>query len=339
MYTPLKIIISRTDSIGDVMLTLPLAGLLKQLIPGCEVFFLGRTYTLNIIECCPHVDKIINFDELRSKPKQEQSAALEELHADCIIHVFPNKQVAKLAKAAHIPLRIGTTNRTFHWCTCNQLVRLSRKNSSLHEAQLNFVLARPLGAKKTYTIEEVESLLAFTPPAATPEVIKYCSSSKFNLVLHPKSNGNGREWSLDNFGQLIDLLPPEQFNIFITGTQREGDMVRNSLIAPHADKVIDLTGKLSLNELITFLANADGIVSAGTGPLHIAAALGINAIGLFPPTRPIHPGRWAPIGKHVKVFVSKKEYSIFQKSSNRFCMKGIMPEEVAQYLLMIAKKK
>jgi ADP-heptose:LPS heptosyltransferase len=62
---------------------------------------------------------------------------------------------------------------------------------------------------------------------------------------------------------------------------------------PH---VHNLTGKMSLDELIAFIGAADVLVAASTGPLHIAAACGIQAIGLYADRRPIHPGRWAPLG-------------------------------------------
>ena len=40
-----RIIISRTDSIGDVMLTLPMCVWLKKNIPGVELIYLGKNYT------------------------------------------------------------------------------------------------------------------------------------------------------------------------------------------------------------------------------------------------------------------------------------------------------
>jgi ADP-heptose:LPS heptosyltransferase len=48
---PKKIVISRTDSIGDVVLTLPLAGILKEKYPKAKIIFLGNTYTKPIIKC------------------------------------------------------------------------------------------------------------------------------------------------------------------------------------------------------------------------------------------------------------------------------------------------
>jgi hypothetical protein len=40
----MRIILCRTDRIGDVILTLPMAGVLKEKFPGCTVIFLGRNY-------------------------------------------------------------------------------------------------------------------------------------------------------------------------------------------------------------------------------------------------------------------------------------------------------
>lgn len=335
MSTLRRIILSRTDSIGDVMLTFPMAGLLKQLIPGCQILFLGKSYTQSVISCCTDVDSSLNFDALCRLPIQEQVAAIRALRADCIIHVFPNRHVARLAKAARIPLRIGTTNRIFHWTTCSKLVRLSRKKSPLHEAQLNLALARPLGAKKRYELREVAAMLRFSSKELTLPLLSSISNRRFNLVLHPKSKGSAREWGVANYARLVSLLPPEQFKIFVTGTQAEGDAVRDALITPYAGRITDLTGRLTLDELTSFLANVDGIVAASTGPVHIAAALGVHAIGLYPPIRPMHPGRWAPVGQHVKILVAQKDCSACRKSGECLCMQEITPEDVASYLAQL----
>jgi ADP-heptose:LPS heptosyltransferase len=187
MKTLSRIIISRTDSLGDVMLTLPLAGLCKQLYPNCEVLFLGRTYTQNILSCFADLDRIITLDELQQMPMYQQINAIQDLHADVIIHVFPNKQIAKLAKAAAIPLRIGTSHRIFHWTTCNKRVNLSRKNSPLHEAQLNLALAKPLGAKEHYTLEEIAELVHFQAKTINFTAKNLLEEQRFNLVLNKRT--------------------------------------------------------------------------------------------------------------------------------------------------------
>lgn len=60
-----RILISRTDNLGDVILTLPIAGILKKEIPGCYILFLGKKYTKPIIEACENVDEFIDWDEIK----------------------------------------------------------------------------------------------------------------------------------------------------------------------------------------------------------------------------------------------------------------------------------
>ena len=49
-----KIILSRTDAIGDVILTLPVAAYLEQVFPETQIIFLGKDYTKDIIENVSH---------------------------------------------------------------------------------------------------------------------------------------------------------------------------------------------------------------------------------------------------------------------------------------------
>ncbi|HRN42983.1 MAG TPA: hypothetical protein PK649_13060, partial [Vicingus sp.] len=85
------IIISRTDSIGDVVLTLPMAGLIKKFYPKSKIIFLGKTYTQPVIALSKHVNEFINWDELQKLPNKVE--ALKSYKAEVFIHVFPNKEV------------------------------------------------------------------------------------------------------------------------------------------------------------------------------------------------------------------------------------------------------
>ena len=322
------VIISRTDSIGDVVLTLPVAGFIKQHWPQSRIVFLGAEYTHSIVDCCPDVDQFL----LKDKSLDEQIRVFEDLNADTILHVFPNKAVARIAKKAGIANRVGTSHRIFHWTTCNRLVNFSRKNSDLHESQLNLMLLKPFIDSLNPTLAQTAEKLHFTAPQLSPELAQMIDTQRFSLILHPKSKGSAREWGVENFARLIELLPEERFQIFISGTQAEGDLVRHSLTEPYQDRITDITGKMSLADFTAFIARCDALVAASTGPLHIAAVSGTNAIGIYPPMRPIHPGRWRPLGKKVKVFVAEKECSDCRHTMQCRCMQSITPEEVKEFL-------
>jgi ADP-heptose:LPS heptosyltransferase len=322
-------IISRSDAIGDVVLTLPVAGVLRELYPQAKIIFLGRSYTEELIKTCVHVDAFLNWDELQQLPEEEAVKRMADTGADTILHVFPRPEIARMAKQAGIKQRIGTTNRLYHWWYCNKRVWLSRKNSPWHEAQLNLRLLTPLGAKELYSLQEIGLYYGLTRLVPVPPAIAgQLDPGRFNLILHPKSRGHGREWGLDHYIQLINLLPSDQFKIFVSGTAAEGRLLEPLLQA--CPSVTDITGKLSLAEFISFISRADGLMASGTGPLHLAAALGIHAVGIFPPLRPIHPGRWAPVGPKAIALVKDISCNACRKTMDCTCIRDILPAQVKE---------
>ena len=99
MKTPERIIISRTDSIGDVVLTLPLAGLLKSKFPQLHILFLAKNYTRDVVELSAAVDEFVSWDEISQLPSEaEKVEKFKNLQADTIIHVFPGKKLRHLQK-------------------------------------------------------------------------------------------------------------------------------------------------------------------------------------------------------------------------------------------------
>lgn len=328
-----SLLISRTDSIGDVVLTLPIAGAIKKKFPQIKILFLGRNYTKDVIALSGFVDEFINWDELSKLKTEDRIVDLQRKKIDCIIHVFPNKEIAKCAFKAAIPLRVGTTNRFFHWIYCNKKISFSRRKSELHEAQLNFKLLDFLGIGIPEK-SEIPQYYGFNKPADLPSHLKgLIDPAKINLILHPKSKGSAREWGLKNFNNLISILPKNEVKIFISGTKEDGELMK-SMIDINSN-VVNVCGKFTLDEFISFINACDVMVAASTGPLHIAAALGKKAIGIFAPMKPIHPGRWAPVGKKACYFVKYKPCNECRLSQDCKCIREINPIDIKSAILAV----
>jgi len=281
-----------------------MAKAIKVHFPYTKVFFLGREYTRPIVEACIYADGFIELNDFLKK-----DFLIDHKTPDAIVHVKPLNAVAKHAKKLNIKWRIGTTNRIFHWNTCNKLVKLSRKKSDLHEAQLNLKLLKSLGIRTNFSLAEIQDLYGLEKLKSLDEnYAALVDKNKYNLILHPKSRGSAREWGLDNFELLISLLDKTQYKIFISGTAEE-----KKLVQPLLDKVetmvIDITGKMSLPDFMSFIAQCDGVVACSTGPLHIAAALDKDALGIYAPLHSIRPQRWGPVGKHAEAFVVNRQCS------------------------------
>jgi heptosyltransferase-3 len=325
---PQHILISRTDSIGDVVLTMPLAGFLKKNFPQIKISFLGKEYTRPVIEACRHVDRFIEINDFLTGPDLRGNEK-----PDCILHVFPVASIARRAKQMKIPIRIGTSHRIYHWFTCTKRVHFSRRKSNLHEAQLNFRLLEPFGMDTRVSLEEISSLYGFENiKPLHAELLQLIAPGKYNLILHPKSQGNSREWEPEKYISLIRMLEKERFKIFISGTEKEKNDLQPLLDAVPG-MVTDIAGRMSLEQFISFIARCDGLLACSTGPLHIAAALGKDALGIYPPMRPIHPGRWAPVGTKAKVFVLEKNCDACKKNpAFCACINSIQPEWIKEEL-------
>jgi ADP-heptose:LPS heptosyltransferase len=330
-----KIIISRTDNLGDVILTLPLAGIIKSVYKDCELYFIGKSYTYPLISSCNNIDFFIDRENILKDP-----ATLSNINADAILFIYPDKELAKAAFKAKVPLRIGTSHRLFHWMYCNKLVWFSRRKSPMHEIELNQKLLEPIGitVQSKEALEDQYGMSRIEP--LNPLFSALIQKQKFNLILHPKSKGSAREWPLNHYLQLIQLLPEKDFEIFITGTQAEGDLIKSQLPELYNFRnVHDLSGKCSLAQLIAFINTADGLVACSTGPLHISSALGKFTCGIYPPMKPIHPGRWAPIGKKSKHLVLEKVCIECKNSNKCYCIEAITVNQVKEVINLWRKNK
>jgi ADP-heptose:LPS heptosyltransferase len=294
-----RIIISRTDSIGDVVLTLPLCAWLRIQFPNSKLIFLGKNYTRDVVACFESIDEFISIEEIEQLPIISR---LNLIKADVFIHVFPNKELASLAKKAKIPIRIGTSHRVFHLLTCTHRLNFSRNKSSLHESQLNFELVKPLGLKKIPTLEEINLYITHfkIPSVEFPQFLTKLDFTN-TILLHPKSQGSALEWPIEKYVELAKRLVEKGKIVCFTGTEKEGEQFRNQI--PNDEQIIDTTGKLSLLQLVKLCALTQGLVACSTGPYHLSAVFGKKAVGLFSSRKPIHPGRWRALGEHSKALV------------------------------------
>ncbi|AIY40344.1 ADP-heptose--lipooligosaccharide heptosyltransferase II [Collimonas arenae] len=331
--TSSHVLICRTDNIGDVILTLPIAAYLKQHFPSLKISFLCRAYAAPVVRHCRSIDDVVELESFLDNP----DAYFAKANVDTIILAQPNKRLAVIAFKARIRNRIGNArHKLYQMLYCNRRVRFKKGNSELHEAQFNFEFLRPFGLTTIPQLPEIISLYDFDIPEVA-EINRLFQAHPFNLILHTKSNGHGREWPIKHYTALAkELGNYPDIQMWLTGSPAEGEW-----LAEHAKELLqqpnvsNVCGKFTLDQLSSFIKAADGLIASGTGPLHVSAALGQRTLGLFPPTRPMHPGRWAPLGTRAQA-LSLPISCVGCKGSNAAscdCMENIRPDAVAKIVL------
>ncbi|TNF67272.1 MAG: glycosyltransferase family 9 protein [Gammaproteobacteria bacterium] len=334
------VLLSKTNQIGDVIMTLPAATEIKKHYPDARILFLASaSKTKDIVNRYQDVDQLINWDEIQEMPEEKAIEYIRSLGIDSVIHFHPNKAIARLMKKAKIPIRVGTSRRMYHFLYCNRWRNVSRSQSNLHETELDMMLLKPFTNKAYYTKDEIIALREFKSVNANEKVSSLIDKDKFNLIIHPKTRGEHIEWSPSFYAELICQLPQDKFKVFITGSQKEGEKVYQELIEPVAELVTDLTGKTSLGEVIDLIALSDGLIAGSTGPVHIAAAYGIHTLGMYAPIKPFHAGRWGPVGKQAESLSIEKDCSDCRINMRCHCVNEIPVDQVKTIVLGWQKNK
>jgi heptosyltransferase-3 len=289
---PRRVMIADPHGLGDSIMTIPLAGVIRRGWPRATIHYAGSPEMKPLFDACEFIDRFID-----SKSIVEQPQLLKQMGIDVILNPFPDDALARAAHAARVPVRVGNLLRR----TAVYFNRFVAYNSTLKGHILGFRLRhlKPLGLATTLPQGDHIKLYGLTRTEALAQSVReLLDPGRFNLILHPKSGGSGREWPPGHYLDLARSLGKETgFKLFITGSQRE----RAALVAECPALLTeagatDLMGQLSLSQFLALVRAADGVLASGTGPLHAAAALGRHALGLYPAGLGLDPVAWAPIG-------------------------------------------
>jgi lipopolysaccharide heptosyltransferase II len=304
-----RILVVRTDRLGDVVLTLPLLSILRQHHPQAHIAMLTGTYAGELIAGNPFLNELIPYDEGgRLIPFGRIRRMLGEKNFDAAVIVHPTPRLALLAFTARIPIRIGTGYR-WYGLLFNRRIFTHRKTAERHEAEYNCELLTPLGCalpkdgQFDFTLKIPES--AERAAETLLREIGIAGSGRF-AVLHPGSGGSAREWPVESFGHLAaEFVERFGMPVLVTGTASEMHAVE-SVVRISGGKAMGVAGRLGIKELAALLRRAALVVANSTGPLHIAVAVGTPVLGFYPQIPVMGPRRWGPYTRNARVLVPEK---------------------------------
>ena len=292
---PKNILIVRTDRIGDLILTLPLAGLIKKQYPDSKVSFLVREYTKNIVSNHPFVDEVIVLKESDGNvPLFENVNIIKQKKFDYCIVVYPRFKISLIVFLSGIKNRIGTGYRWYSFLF-NQKVYEHRKNAERHELEYNVNLLEKLGVKTNVSDSSVSYDLK-VDESSLQKVIRILIDEKIDLqkpiiIVHPGSGGSSIDLPINKFAELVHKLDEDNYQIILTGSKNEVELCEK---IKSSNKVKNLAGRFNLDELTALISKSVMFISNSTGPIHIAAALGKFTVGFYPKIVSCSQERWGP---------------------------------------------
>ena len=291
-----KILVTRTDNIGDVVLTLPVITELRKIFPSSKINFLVQSYIADLVKGYPGIDEVISFEnDLTFKQKLN---LVKEINPDIAIVVYPTFEIALLLMMAKVQYRIGSGYRWFSFMF-NKRVYFHRKHSTKHESQYNLDLLK--GIDKNFVPGEI--MFFFKTDERTLKSVKDkllkegISPDQRYIIIHPGSRGSAKDLPKISYKTLIENIHTKfkSLYIYLTGVEDEKKLIEEVMIK--GERVYNLAGMFTLRELVTLINGCDVFISNSTGPIHIAGALNKKIIGFYPQSKPMNPERWKPLSK------------------------------------------
>lgn len=337
MKVPQNILIVRTDRIGDVILTLPLAGIIKKKYPESKITFLIKDYTSQLTKANSLIDDIIVSDNY------DFMTLLKEIKSrkfDTAVTVYPRLRIAFLLFLAGIKLRLGTGYRWYSFLF-NRKTYDHRKTGERHELEYNVRLLKHIGIE--YIPERGKVDFNFTVDVSNRKFVddllasNKIDASKKIILVHPGSKGSAVDLPIEKFNQMIDvLLNNSNIRIVLTGNKEETGICN---LLTKSD-VLNLAGKLTLMQLAALIDSSHILIANSTGPIHIAAALNKPIVGFYPKIASMSPTRWGPYSERAKIFQPKLDCSncTRKQCEELNCMNSIEVEEVTNYILTLLKE-
>jgi heptosyltransferase-3 len=323
----MKVLISRTDRIGDVILSLPLAEILKEHHPDSEIYYLLADTTKELVKNHPSVDKVII---LNGHGFTGNVTKLKDEHFDIVLLLFPTFSLSLMFFLAGIPKRVGTGYRWYSFLL-NQKQYEHRRPSEKHELEYNIDLLKRLGIHTT--TRKPRLYISPDERESAKQFLKNNGVTKNHfIVVHHGSGGSTLTWPLDHFKNLVvQLTEHTDYAIVLTGTKEEretAEYIKEGI----EGSIMNISGKTDLRQLISIISLASMFIGNSTGPMHIAAAVDTPVVAFFPPSRVNRKTRWGPLCDSL-IFeppVPPCRRCIEERCPHYNCLSLISPDEVAE---------
>lgn len=292
-----NVLISRTDRIGDLVLSLPVLEALKVRNPNWRVGYLVNRYTAPLLENHPLLDYVIKVEvsgdgrggikDISELKRVLSQVKMNSIDIALVLHSKPS--IAFLFYLAKVKERVGISGRYYSFLYTKK-VRPPRK--SIHTVERNLLFLKALGVDAHL----LEPKLYLTRDELKVGDKLWGFSDKKRVLLHLSSK-TAKTWPEDRFCRLAEYLVESDFKVALTGRYRNC----------RGGECLSYSEDLDLRRLMALIKKANLVVAGSTGVLHIAAALRTPTFALFDPSFKDHVIKWRPMGDTHKIFVPQKD--------------------------------
>jgi ADP-heptose:LPS heptosyltransferase len=289
-----KVLITRTDKLGDVVLSLPAIAWLKAHRTDWEIHALVASRAVPLVEHDPALARVWTWPD--------DAPRLAAARFDAAVLLVYDRAVAAHLRRIGVRRRVGPLSRWTSWLLLSCGVWQRRSRGGRHERDYNVGLVAALARE--------EAGGEFAAPRLALSGAQRKAGRRFRATaapgaavvafVHAGSGGSALGWPPERFGAVAARLAARDgWRLFLTGGESDGEAVAAAAAAA-GPAVTSLAGRYDLRELLGVLSGGDLMVAPSTGPLHLAAALGLAAVGVMSPVPVQSAERWGPLGPRAR---------------------------------------
>lgn len=292
-----RILVARTDKIGDLVLSIPSFFMLKKMYPNAELIVLVRGYNADIVRNLSYIDRVIKIDGFT---KDELLEKIAYFKADVFIALYNDSYIASLAKASKAKIKIGPISKLSSFFTYNKGIRQQRSKSIKNEAEYNLDLVAKLDKERYDEIFELNTKIELSEENRNVANL-YFSENNINgkvLVVNPFMGGSAKNITDEQYINILKKVKQEtpNLNIIITCHISDEERAEKLRLALAQENIFVFANGASILNTAAIIERANVYFGGSTGPTHIAGALRKKIVAIYPNKKTQSPTRWGIYG-------------------------------------------
>src|SRR5579883_22264 len=316
----MKILLVNMNYLGDALMTTPAIAAIRRAHPDAEIDTIAGASSgysaADVLAMNPDIDRVIPRVAGGAAARCFQLAKVlwqDRYQAVVVLPSIPAYNMT--AKLIRTPICITTPPLQGQIHMADHLLQAVRPLTADHQGENRLVLQVPQTA-----LQEAKERLSDLQRRNAPLIGVNVGATR------PQ-----KRWPEDHFVSLVSQLVNDA-NVAILGGPVESDRSTAERIRQSvgAERFIDLTGKTTITDLAAVIACCDALVTADTGAMHIASAVGTPQVALFGSTDPAITGPYGPSpARVIYKSLSCAPCGKHPTCDGRFdCLQSITPDEV-----------
>jgi heptosyltransferase II len=289
-----RVVVRLPNWLGDVVMSVPALRELRRILPNAHITLVSRPVTADVFIDADFADEVLTYHRSGLASAWNQAHEWRRRRFDLAVILQNAFEAAAIAFLARVPNRIGYNTERRGALLTNRIPLPAWKNER-HESfyYLNVVaeFERLLVGTSVRADHTPNAMLEVSDPRRR-RARQILSEHGFRrreplALLCPGSiNSRAKRWPVERYAALADRLIESGVQVALIGSAAETDVSRQ--VCEHAKhQPVLLTGKTTVDEVISIISIADVLITNDTGPAHLGAALNTPTLVIFGPTNPL----------------------------------------------------